>query len=100
MTEQERHHLAKQLEAAAHDASSLESRLNRMIRTVEGSFNEASALASKLAEVTGVLTVEDCQILIDVRTMRLNIHSGLDRHQRATFDRLYELLDRLLGARI
>jgi len=80
--------MRKQLEAAAHDAASLESRLTRMLRTIEGSYHLPSTL-----------TVDDIEVLIEVRELRMHINSKITAAERKVFDRLYEVLDRLLVRR-
>ncbi len=86
-TERSRTHgMRRQIEAAAYDAANMESRLMRIARTLETD-----------AQAPLRLTVEDVEVFIEVRELRMSIDSRLSAGDRAVFDRLYSVLDRLLA---
>jgi hypothetical protein len=78
----------RQLEAAAHEAASLEDRLKGMIDSLNGGYQEPAKL-----------TVDDIEVLLDVRGLHMNINSRITPRERAVFDRLYALLDERLLVR-
>jgi hypothetical protein len=79
--------LGKQLVAAAHDAASLESRLTGMLKSLNGQFAKTFQFSDDEYAVLGL-----------VRQKRLQIRSEFTPNERRLFDRLSEILDRILYA--